>query len=120
MKNERELAKSAKLQPITPPVAPESGYIPSKAMTEFVRARDLTCRAPGFATGLPRIAMSTTPSHSVSAEPRIRRTSNAFAENISDWLKNTLRRAATRAKSLHRATPMQLYDGQYPRVAVLR
>jgi Domain of unknown function (DUF222) len=42
-----ELAKSATLQPITPPVAPESGYLPSKAMTEFARARDLTCRAPG-------------------------------------------------------------------------
>lgn len=42
----RELAKSAKLQPIPTPVAPESGYTPSRALLDFVRARDLTCRAP--------------------------------------------------------------------------
>jgi hypothetical protein len=43
----RELAKTAKLQPITVPMAPESGYLPSRALADFVRARDLTCRAPG-------------------------------------------------------------------------
>jgi Domain of unknown function (DUF222) len=43
----RELTKSAKLQPITTPTTPESGYLPSRALTDFVRARDLTCRAPG-------------------------------------------------------------------------
>ncbi len=43
----RELTKSAKLQPITTPTAPESGYLPSRALMDFVRARDLTCRAPG-------------------------------------------------------------------------
>jgi len=43
----RELANSAKLQPISVPVTPESGYTPSRALAEFVRARDLTCRAPG-------------------------------------------------------------------------
>jgi hypothetical protein len=43
----RELTKSAKQQPITAPTAPESGYLPSRALTDFVRARDLTCRAPG-------------------------------------------------------------------------
>lgn len=43
----RELAKSAKLQPISSPVLPESGYTPSQALMDFVRARDLTCRAPG-------------------------------------------------------------------------
>ena len=26
---------------------PEPGYVPSRALAEFVRARDLTCRAPG-------------------------------------------------------------------------
>jgi hypothetical protein len=41
----RELTKSAKLQPITTPTTPESGYLPSRALTDFVRARDLTCRA---------------------------------------------------------------------------
>ncbi|MCV7409317.1 hypothetical protein AWC05_09765 [Mycobacterium florentinum] len=43
----RELAKMAKLQPITTPIAPERAYIPSRALADFVRARDLTCRAPG-------------------------------------------------------------------------
>ncbi|GBG37099.1 HNH endonuclease signature motif containing protein [Mycobacterium montefiorense] len=44
----RELSRSAKLQSITPPAAAESGYLPSRALTDYVRARDLTCRAPGY------------------------------------------------------------------------
>jgi len=43
----RELANIAKLQPISAPQLPESRYTPSRALAEFVRARDLTCRAPG-------------------------------------------------------------------------
>jgi Domain of unknown function (DUF222) len=43
----RELAKTAKLQPITTTTTPERGYPPSRALADFVRARDLTCRAPG-------------------------------------------------------------------------
>ena len=43
----RELAKTAKLQAITLPMSPETGYVPSRSMADFVRARDLTCRAPG-------------------------------------------------------------------------
>jgi hypothetical protein len=43
----RELAKTAKSQPITTSFTPERGYTPSPALTDFVRARDLTCRAPG-------------------------------------------------------------------------
>ena len=43
----RELTKTAELQPITTPTEPEPGYTPSRALTEFVRARDVTCRAPG-------------------------------------------------------------------------
>ena len=45
----RELAQSAKLQPLTVPAycAPEPGYQPSRKLADFVRARDLTCRAPG-------------------------------------------------------------------------
>ena len=43
----RELAKSAKLQTITAATAAESRYLPSRALSDFVRARDLTCRAPG-------------------------------------------------------------------------
>ena len=44
-----ELAKSAKLVPVVHPVyaQPEPGYRPSKALADFVRCRDLTCRWPG-------------------------------------------------------------------------
>ena len=44
-----ELAASAKLVPLIHPgdTAPEPGYIPSKALADFVRCRDLTCRWPG-------------------------------------------------------------------------
>ncbi|WP_199255135.1 HNH endonuclease signature motif containing protein [Mycolicibacterium mengxianglii] len=45
----RELAAVAKQVPVIPPVdaVPESSYVPSKALADFVRCRDLTCRAPG-------------------------------------------------------------------------
>ena len=44
-----ELAKTAKLVPLIHPgdTAPEPGYTPSKALADFVRCRDLTCRWPG-------------------------------------------------------------------------
>lgn len=44
-----ELAKSARLVSLVHPAdaPPESGYVPSKALAEFVRCRDLTCRWPG-------------------------------------------------------------------------
>ena len=44
-----ELARSAKLVALTHPgdAAPEPGYVPSKALADFVRCRDLTCRWPG-------------------------------------------------------------------------
>jgi hypothetical protein len=43
-----ELAKSANLQPLIRPVEePEPGYVPSARLADFVRCRDLTCRAPG-------------------------------------------------------------------------
>lgn len=43
-----ELAKSARLRPLVRPVdAAEPGYAPSAALADFVRCRDLTCRAPG-------------------------------------------------------------------------
>jgi hypothetical protein len=44
-----ELAKGARLRPlIHPQDAPaELGYRPSKALADFVRSRDLTCRFPG-------------------------------------------------------------------------
>jgi len=43
-----ELAKNAQLQPlIAPPDVPEPRYIPSAELADFVRSRDVTCRAPG-------------------------------------------------------------------------
>jgi len=44
-----ELAKSARLVPLIHPgdAPPEPGYVPSKALADFVRCRDLTCRWPG-------------------------------------------------------------------------
>ncbi len=44
-----ELARSAKLVPLIHPAdaPPEKGYVPSKALADFVRCRDLTCRWPG-------------------------------------------------------------------------
>jgi Domain of unknown function (DUF222) len=44
-----ELAKSARLVPLIHPgdAVPETGYVPSRALADFVRCRDLTCRAPG-------------------------------------------------------------------------
>jgi hypothetical protein len=43
-----ELAKSARLLPLRmPSEVSEPGYIPSAKLAEFVRCRDLTCRAPG-------------------------------------------------------------------------
>jgi hypothetical protein len=44
-----QLAAQAKLAPLVHPLdaAPEPGYVPSKALADFVRCRDLTCRWPG-------------------------------------------------------------------------
>jgi hypothetical protein len=44
-----ELAASARLMPLIHPgdAPPEDGYVPSKALADFVRCRDLTCRWPG-------------------------------------------------------------------------
>jgi len=43
-----EMAKNARLQPVIPPDdVPEPRYIPSAKLADFVRCRDLTCRAPG-------------------------------------------------------------------------
>lgn len=44
-----ELARSARLRPLVHPMdaAPEKGYVPSQALADYVRCRDLTCRFPG-------------------------------------------------------------------------
>ncbi len=55
-----ELAKSARLLPLSWPTGAEPGYPPSTKLADFVRGRDLTCRVPG-AVGPPPTATSTTP-----------------------------------------------------------
>ncbi len=44
-----ELARSARLVSLVHPAdaLPEPGYVPSKALADFVRCRDMTCRWPG-------------------------------------------------------------------------
>ncbi|OBK85185.1 hypothetical protein A5649_03125, partial [Mycolicibacter heraklionensis] len=44
-----ELARSARLVSVVHPgdAPPEPGYVPSKALADFVRCRDMTCRWPG-------------------------------------------------------------------------
>ncbi|MEO6794173.1 MAG: HNH endonuclease signature motif containing protein [Mycobacterium sp.] len=44
-----ELAHTALLRPLVHPAgaSPEQGYVPSRALADFVRCRDLTCRFPG-------------------------------------------------------------------------
>ncbi len=42
-----ELARSAKLVPLNAPTQAGPRYIPSARLADFVRCRDLTCRAPG-------------------------------------------------------------------------
>ena len=42
-----ELAKSATLRPLAFPAIAEPRYTPSARLADFVRCRDLTCRAPG-------------------------------------------------------------------------
>ena len=44
-----QLAESARLRPLVHPgdALPERGYVPSQALADFVRCRDLTCRFPG-------------------------------------------------------------------------
>jgi hypothetical protein len=44
-----ELAKAARLRPLIHPAdsSPETGYVPSRALADFIRCRDLTCRFPG-------------------------------------------------------------------------
>jgi Domain of unknown function (DUF222)/HNH endonuclease len=43
----KELAENARLRPLISPTVAEPHYIPSAKLADFVRCRDLTCRAPG-------------------------------------------------------------------------
>ena len=60
-----ELAKSARLQPLTPflDAPPEQGYTPSSKLADFVRCRDLTCRAPGCDRPAPHCDLDHTIPH---------------------------------------------------------
>ncbi|MCV7378523.1 hypothetical protein BST11_10800 [Mycobacterium alsense] len=62
-----ELAQSAKLVPLFHPAdaAPEKGYVPSKALADFVRCRDLTCRWPGCDQPAARCEIDHTIPHAV-------------------------------------------------------
>ncbi len=78
-----ELASSAKLTPLVHPgdAPPEPGYAPSKALAEFVRCRDLTCRWPGC----DRPAWDCDLDHTIPyarVGQRMRRTSNVIAALI--------------------------------------
>jgi hypothetical protein len=42
-----ELKAKARQRPVVIPAEPESEYHPSRGLADFVRCRDLTCRAPG-------------------------------------------------------------------------
>ncbi len=79
-----ELAQTARLQPlIHPGDAPaEAGYRPSKALADFVRHRDLTCRFPNC--DVPATAAtSTTSSRTPTAGPPTPRTCRASAAPIT-------------------------------------
>jgi hypothetical protein len=71
----QELAASAKLVPLIQPAdaPPENGYVPSKALADFVRCRDLTCRAPGCDRPATHCDIDT-PSPMPTGAPRARRT----------------------------------------------
>ena len=79
-----ELAHSAKLVPLVHPAdaAPEAGYIPSQALADFVRCRDLTCRFPGC--DRPAMRLRHRPHHrpTPTAGRPMPPTSNAYAACI--------------------------------------
>jgi hypothetical protein len=60
-----ELAKSARLRPLVHPTHadPEPGYTPSRALADFVRCRDLTCRFPGCSRPATRSDVDHTIAH---------------------------------------------------------
>lgn len=60
-----ELAQSARRVPLTHPgySPPEPGYTPSKALADFVRSRDLTCRWPGCEVPATRCELDHTVPH---------------------------------------------------------
>jgi hypothetical protein len=74
----------AKVRPIVMPSdEPEPHYRPSAELAEFVRMRDLYCRAPA-ATCRPTVATSTTPSFPIRSGRPTRQTSSVCVELTSD------------------------------------
>jgi Domain of unknown function (DUF222) len=71
----QEIARSAKLVPLIYPTdaPPEKGYVPSRALADFVRCRDMTCRRPGVPPR-PRTATWTIRSPTRRVGPPTRRT----------------------------------------------
>ena len=85
----QELATSAKLVPLIHPgdAAPEPGYVPSKALADFVRCRDLTCRWPGC--DQPSVRLRCGPYDSVCrrrphpcVEPQVLLPDPSFGQNV--------------------------------------
>ena len=73
-----ELANNARLRPLVAPAVAEPHYSPSTQLAAFVRARDLTCRAPGF----DRPAIQCDVDHTIrytEGEPHTRRIWSVYA-----------------------------------------
>jgi hypothetical protein len=94
----RELAQSAKLQPLTVPAyfAPEPGYQPSRKLADFVRARDLTCRAPGCDRSTTRWDIDHTVPHSRRSHPRVKPEVPLPFSSLAENILGLVRPAATR------------------------
>ena len=94
----RELAKSAKLQPLTVPAyfAPEPGYQPSRKLADFVRARDLTCRAPGCDRSTTRWDIDHTVPYSRRSHPRVKPEVPLPFSSLAENILGLVRQAATR------------------------
>jgi hypothetical protein len=80
-----QLARDARIRPLCHPGAagPENSYRPSRALAEFVRCRDVTCRFPGCDAHRHFSPTSITPSRTCWVGRRARRTSSACAVFIT-------------------------------------
>jgi hypothetical protein len=107
-----ELATSAKLVPLVHPgdAAPEPGYVPSKALADFVRCRDLTCRWPGC----DRPAVDCDLDHTIPyahgrAHPRVESQMllphPSFGENVLGLARSAIARRHTDPHLTRRAHP---------------
>jgi hypothetical protein len=76
-----ELALAARLRPLINPAdaPPEDRYVPSRTLADFVRARDLTCWAPGCDQPATHCDVDHTIPYGAGVTP-MSRTSNAYVE----------------------------------------